>query len=127
MAETISPAPSSQEFKGNLVKFIVNFKKQNYSLEFGDEETIASLRLLITKTTGVEAGLQKLMFKGLIKDDSKTLKETGIVNGSKLMLVGSTLQEFISTTTQVVSQKADEKVEQKSEPLSEQLVKKKIV
>lgn len=125
MAETISP-PTTSEYKGNPVKFSLNFKKQNYSLEFGDEETIGNLRQLIAKTTGVEAGLQKIMFKGLLKDDSKTMKEVGIVDGSKVMLIGSTIAEVMATnSTTVASQKIEEKNEQQSsEPLSDQLVSK---
>jgi len=42
--------------------------------------------------------LQKLIFKGPLKDDDKTLSELGLQNESKLMLVGSKVDEVVKVT-----------------------------
>jgi len=85
--------------KGEIIKFSVNFKKQNYDMQFGNEETAAALKQSIAQVTGVPPQLQKLMLKGLVKDDHKTLSQLNIVNGSKLMLIGSTVNEVVEVST----------------------------
>ena len=46
--------------------------------------------------------MQKLMFKGLMKDE-KTLKELNVTSGSKLMLIGSTPKAVLEVTKPVVA------------------------
>jgi len=114
--------------KGEIVKFSVNFKKQNYDIEFGNEDTLNNLRLHIAQITGVAPGLQKLMLKGLLKDDSKTLKELNITNGSKMMLIGSTISEVMSAQAPPPQERTDSKEEEaKKEPLSDQMPHKRII
>lgn len=63
---TSTSVPSGKtEFKGEPVKFVVNFNKKGYDIEFGSDETVNALRLHLMKLTGVPAGLQKIMFKGI--------------------------------------------------------------
>lgn len=47
---------------------------------------------------GVPRTMQKLMIKGLAKD-SFTLREAGVTKGSKIMLVGSKLDDILSVST----------------------------
>ena len=54
--------------------------------------------------------MQKLMFKGLMKDD-KTLRELKVNNGAKLMLVGSTITDVLEVTKPVPKTAAQEKEE----------------
>jgi hypothetical protein len=121
-SETVKPAE-------NLVKFIVAFQKDQHQLEFPLDETLSNLRQEIAKKTGIQAGLQKLMYKGsetrplskkkkklwtllfvssssffffisgLLKDDSKTLRELGFKDGVKVMLVGSSITDVMSAAT----------------------------
>lgn len=42
--------------------------------------------------------MQKVMIKGLAKDE-KTLKELGVTRGSKVMVVGSKLDDVVSVNT----------------------------
>ena len=54
-------------------------------------------------TLGVPQSLQKVVIKGLAKDE-KTLREAGIIAGAKVMVVGSKLDDVIAvsnTSTQV--------------------------
>lgn len=46
----------------------------------------------------VPQALQKVMFKGLAKDD-KTLRDIGITKGAKVMVVGSKLNEVMAVST----------------------------
>ena len=50
--------------------------------------------------------MQKVMVKGLAKDE-KSLKESGVTAGSKVMVVGSTLTDVLAVSgpTSVVSVK----------------------
>lgn len=41
--------------------------------------------------------MQKLMYKGLLQDN-QTLESTGITKGSKIMLVGSTLNDVLAVS-----------------------------
>lgn len=42
--------------------------------------------------------MQKVMIKGLAKDE-KTLRELGVTRGSKVMVVGSKLDDVVSVNT----------------------------
>lgn len=42
--------------------------------------------------------MQKVMIKGLAKDE-KTLKELGVTKGSKVMVVGSKLDDVVNVNT----------------------------
>lgn len=60
---TDSAAPAADV--GEKVKFTLNYKKNNYPLEWPLDDTLANLRIEVAKLTGVTAGLQKLMLKGI--------------------------------------------------------------
>jgi len=130
--EISTPIPNddatSSENKGEMVKFTVNYKKQNVEIEFGVDQTLGALRLEIARLTGVAAGLQKLMYKGMMKDDAKTLKDLNVKDGTKMMLVGSTIGE-VMTASAPVPQPTESKAEEeaKGEVMSEKLPHKKIV
>lgn len=49
---------------------------------------------------GVPSAMQKLMFKGLLKDD-KTLRELKVTKGAKFMLVGSKLDDVLEVNKPV--------------------------
>jgi len=127
--EITTTTETSSSSKGEIVKFTVNYKKQNHDIEFGLDQTLGELRIHIAKITGVAAAMQKLMYKGLVKDDSKTLRELGFKDAAKLMLVGSTINEVMSTSASPAEvAKTEAKAEEENkEPLSEKLPHKKII
>eukprot|EP00116_Pleurobrachia_bachei_P009126 sb/3469388/ len=43
--------------------------------------------------------MQKLMFKGLVKDETKTLKDLKLAKNSKMMLVGTTMSDIVAVNT----------------------------
>jgi len=135
MAETMETTPTGLSpnlpaLKGDRVVLNVSFKKQNIPIEIGNDNTLGELRLHIAAGTGVAAGLQKLMFKGILKDDPKTLNELGVKDGAKLMLIGSTINEVMAASAApIAASVAETKFEDAAplESLSEQLPHKKIV
>jgi len=132
MAETLSPtsdattAPSTHPEK---VSFTIAFKKQTFPVEFGLDQTIGELRQEIARLTEVPAGLQKIMLKGLLKNDAESLRATGFKNGVKVMVIGSTIQDVLTTVT---AEKASTEASSSSstaekEALSEKLPHKKVI
>nr|CAB3267464.1 ubiquitin domain-containing protein UBFD1-like [Phallusia mammillata] len=110
------------------ISFLVVFNKQKLKISWSASDTIANLKAHLHDTTGVPPALQKLMFKGLVKDEQK-LSEAGIVNGSKMMLVGSKLTDVILATTKASDKPSSSAEEEKpkKEPLSKQKPHAKIV
>lgn len=47
---------------------------------------------------GVPQAMQKVMIKGLAKDD-RTLKDLGVTKGAKIMVVGSKLDDVLAVST----------------------------
>jgi len=111
------------------VKFTITFKKQSFPIERPLDEKLGDFRQIVAKETGVAAGLQKLMYKGMMKDDSKTLREIGFKDGVKIMLVGSSIEEVmnVSVAPPPTVLKEDKMEEVTNEPLSEQLPHKRII
>lgn len=69
-------------------------------------------------------GLQKLMFKGILKGEDKALDELGVKPNTRIMVVGSSLQEVMSLSA-VPTAEEKKKLEEEpanTNPLSEQLV-----
>jgi len=129
MEATSTATPIPDEKSAEKVKFTLNFKKQNFDIEFPLSSTLNDLRLHIASLTGVAAGLQKLMYKGMLKDDNKTLSELAFKDGAKLMLVGSSISEVMTVASATTPQEASKIEAEKpaSEPLSDQLPHKKII
>uniref|UniRef100_A0A2C9K227 Ubiquitin-like domain-containing protein n=1 Tax=Biomphalaria glabrata TaxID=6526 RepID=A0A2C9K227_BIOGL len=109
--------------------FYVIFKKEKYDVSFPADHTVSKLKSHIEKLTGVPATLQKIMYKGLAKDEM-TLRELKVVKGAKLMVVGSTLTDVLSVSAPSTKElQAEEKATAKvvKEPLSEQKQHRKVL
>jgi hypothetical protein len=69
--------------------------------------------------------MMKLMYKGAVKDDCKTLGELRVTSGAKMMVVGSTVTEVMEVATSVPGTDAKQKDESTGvarEPLCKQRV-----
>uniref|UniRef100_A0A0B6ZHB9 Ubiquitin-like domain-containing protein n=2 Tax=Arion vulgaris TaxID=1028688 RepID=A0A0B6ZHB9_9EUPU len=111
------------------VDFCVIFKKEKHEVSFPVNQTVAKLKTHIEKLTGVPATLQKIMYKGLARDDV-TLQDLKVVSGAKLMVVGSTLNDVLSVSAPSPKElQAEEKASAKAakEPFSEQKQHKKVL
>jgi hypothetical protein len=85
------------------------------------DSTIAELKAEIAKETEIPVANQKLIFKTQLKDES-TLRETGLKNGSKLMVIGTKPEDtkIANTTTSTATKAADWDAIPKTEPWSKQ-------
>ncbi|KAL6074714.1 Ubiquitin domain-containing protein ubfd1 [Balamuthia mandrillaris] len=123
---TNSSSATGPEVGGEKVKFTLTFKKQKFEVEWPLEDTIANLRAHFHQLTGVPVPLQKIMFKGPLTGN--TLREAGLKNGAKVMLIGSTLNEVVQVNITPEQTSVAEAEEAKTkEPLSEQTKHKKIL
>jgi hypothetical protein len=71
------------------LRFRVTHRKDVLQLSMLPTATVAQLHLKLEELTGIQPSMQKVMFKGGLKDKTKTLQEIGIKSGVKMMLVGS--------------------------------------
>ncbi|KAL7632198.1 UNVERIFIED_CONTAM: hypothetical protein RMT77_017503 [Armadillidium vulgare] len=81
--------------KGDPVNFKVVYNKTKYDIEFPLEGTVKQLKEHLAPIINVLPTMQKVMIKGLAKDD-KTLQELGVIKGAKLMVVGSKLNDVVN-------------------------------
>lgn len=110
------------------VDFKVIFNKTKHEVTWELDKTVLSLKNHIQTLTKVAPSMQKIMFKGLAKDE-KTLRELGITKGSKVMMVGSKLQDVISVNAVSAgsSTSTEESSAAKREPLSKQKPHAKVI
>jgi len=117
--------------KGTLLNFKMVWNKTNYEInKLGNENTVGEFRKHIEELTGIPCNMQKIMFKGLVKDDTLTLETAKIANNSKVMVVGSTLKDVDSVKTptpQELKQERQAEAAASKEPLCQQKNHKKVI
>lgn len=79
------------------VDFKIIYNKNKYDVTFPLDDTFANLKPQIEKLTGVPAVMQKVVFKGRSKDEA-TLREFKVTKGSKIMVIGSTVNDVMSVS-----------------------------
>lgn len=110
-----------------MLNFKILFNKTLHQISWDSQKSIASLKDHVETLTDVPAEMQKLMYKGLLKD-SQSLTEANISNGTKVMLIGSQKKDIVSANKKVkveVAKASSSTV--KKEPLCEQKQHKKII
>merc|ERR1712083_902613 len=110
------------------VDFKVVYNKKKYDITFGLDDTVGALKVHLANIIDVPNTMQKVMIKGLAKDEM-SLKQVGVVKGSKVMVVGSTLNDVLEVAKKPSAQqlKEEEKKEAQKESLSQQKMHKKIL
>jgi len=110
------------------VDFKVVYNKKKYDITFGLDDTVGALKVHLANIIDVPSTMQKIMIKGLAKDEM-TLRKLGVVKGSKVMVVGSTLNDVLEVAKKPTVQqlKAAEAEEVAKEAWSEQKVHKKVL
>lgn len=109
------------------VDFIVVYNKKKYDITFNSNKTVKDLKAYLQGLIGVPQHLQKVMFKGLAKDD-QTLKDLDVKSGTKVMVVGSKLDQIMAVSTNTAQDDtAEEKASASKEPLCKQKLHKKIL
>ncbi|KAL6422304.1 hypothetical protein ACFW04_010571 [Cataglyphis niger] len=120
-------ATALQEPPTENINFTVIYNKQKISVNFSLDGTVAELKTHLQKIISVPQAMQKVMFKGLAKDD-QTLRNLGITKGAKVMIVGSKLDDVLAVSIPTKQDLIDEAVSSVSkEPLSQQKVHRKVL
>ncbi|KAJ0084979.1 hypothetical protein Patl1_31040 [Pistacia atlantica] len=71
------------------IKITVKFTTRSMPITVSHDSTVQSLKTLLLPLTSILPRGQTLIFKGRILENDKSLRESGIVNGARIMLVGS--------------------------------------
>ncbi|XP_071632560.1 uncharacterized protein [Temnothorax longispinosus] len=120
-------AATLQEPSTENIDFTVIYNKQKISVNFAFDGTVAELKTYLQKIISVPQAMQKVMFKGLAKDD-QTLRNLGVTKGAKVMIVGSKLDDVLAVSIPTKQDLIDEAVSSVSkEPLSQQKVHRKVL
>ena len=95
------------EESSDKVEFKVVFNKKKYDISFGLDDTIGALKVHLADIINVPNTMQKVMIKGLAKDEM-SLRQVGVVKGSKVMVVGSTLNDVLEVAKKPSAQEIKE-------------------
>ncbi|GMH12790.1 hypothetical protein Nepgr_014631 [Nepenthes gracilis] len=74
---------------GGVIKLQIKFGGETIPISLSSDSTVSELKFLLQSSTNVLPRGQKLIHKGKILEDSKTLGSSEISNGSKIMLMAS--------------------------------------
>lgn len=77
------------------LEFTVVFNKMKHDITFAYDATVLELKAHLERICGVPQSAQKLIIKGMAKDNV-TLRNAGIVKGGKVMLVGSKMDDILA-------------------------------
>ncbi|KAL8607334.1 Ubiquitin domain-containing protein ubfd1 [Nucella lapillus] len=122
-------AQETDTSSSETIDFKVIFNKQKFDVSMQLDSTIEQLKAKTQVLTGVPPQMQKIMFRGLAKDN-QTLRELKVTKGAKIMVVGSTLNDVLSVTApseKELKEEAKATAAASKEPLSQQKVHKKVL
>jgi len=124
--KAVSEADKSKDLE--MVDFKVVFNKKKYDMTFGLDDTVGALKVHLQDIISVPSAMQKIMIKGLAKDEM-TLRKVGVVKGSKVMVIGSTLNDVLEVAKKPSAQqmKEVEKEGEKKESWSQMKQHKKVL
>ncbi|KAI9093122.1 ubiquitin domain-containing protein UBFD1 [Phlyctochytrium arcticum] len=84
------------------VTFKVVHGKRTYDVTFVTSRCVTDLKQKVEELTGIHANMQKLLFKGILKDD-QTLQDANIKDGAKVMLMASKAEDVMKLATAAVT------------------------
>ena len=110
------------------VDFKVVFNKKKFDVSFDLDDTIGALKVHLADIISVPNTMQKVMIKGLAKDEM-TLRQVGVVKGSKVMVVGSTITDILEVNKKPSAQQLKEEAQEEAakESWSAQKLHKKVL
>ncbi|KAJ3404302.1 hypothetical protein HDV05_007237 [Chytridiales sp. JEL 0842] len=79
------------------IVFKVAHKSTVYDIEMPGNATVADLKSHLENLTTISPALQKLLFKGVLKDES-TIEESKITTGSRVILMATTPKDILAVT-----------------------------
>lgn len=77
------------------IEFTVVFNKARHDITFAYDATVLELKAHLERICGVPQSAQKLLIRGMAKDEM-TLRNSGIMKGGKVMLVGSKMDDILA-------------------------------
>lgn len=120
---------SMPTLSGEPVDFKVIYNKKKFDINFGSDNTVGELKNHLQSVIEIPPAMMKVMIKGLAKDEM-TLKRLGVTKGSKIMVVGSSLNDVLAvskTPTEAEKKAASTSSSNKEDTLSKQKMHKKIL
>ncbi|QQP35249.1 Ubiquitin domaincontaining protein UBFD1like [Caligus rogercresseyi] len=110
LKETLSKASStSSVISGDPLDFKVIYNKKKHDIRFGSDNTVGELKAHLQSIIQIPPAMMKLMIKGLAKDEM-SLKSLGLSKGSKVMVIGSSLDDVMAVSGQRAAAAAREKL-----------------
>lgn len=105
-SDKLSPSNSSpkQDSPGTPVNkepnidFKVIYNKKKYDVSLSPDTDIGALKTHLQPIISIPPAMMKVMIKGLAKDEM-TLKRLGVTKGSKIMVIGSSLNDVLQVST----------------------------
>ncbi|XP_023014911.1 ubiquitin domain-containing protein UBFD1 [Leptinotarsa decemlineata] len=111
----------------DMVEVKVVYNKKKYDVSTTSKTTISDFKKQLQGLLGVPDAMQKLMYKGLLQDN-QTVSSSGITKGSKIMLVGSTLNDVLAVSSVSKQDIVEmEKATTSKEPLCKQKIHRKVL
>eukprot|EP00879_Flechtneria_rotunda_P006871 GHRR01007216.1.p1 GENE.GHRR01007216.1~~GHRR01007216.1.p1 ORF type:complete len:295 (+),score=86.84 GHRR01007216.1:1136-2020(+) len=89
------------------ITFKVQYGKNSADLKRPASSTVGDLKAEVEKTLSIPPSMQKLMYKGLLKNDTDTLEKVGIRNGAKVLLIGSSQADIAAAKPEAATAGAD--------------------
>lgn len=80
------------------INFVIVHNKVKYDVTFDANKTVKDLKNHLMNLINIPESLQKIMIKGLARD-VQTLKELDVKSGSKIMVVGSKLDQILALSS----------------------------
>jgi len=93
----VSATAASSEETGEKVEFKVIFNKKKYDVTFPMDNDIGALKSHLQPMIGIPPAMMKVMIKGLARDEM-TLRKLGVAKGSKIMVVGSSINDVLQVS-----------------------------
>jgi len=93
----VSVTTANSDETGEKVEFKVIFNKKKYDVTFPLDNDIGALKSHLQPLIGIPPAMMKVMIKGLAKDEM-TLRKLGVAKGSKIMVVGSSINDVLQMT-----------------------------
>ncbi|XP_001605168.1 ubiquitin domain-containing protein UBFD1 [Nasonia vitripennis] len=121
------PETDKKEDLREKIDFKVIYNKKKIDITFALDGTVAELKGHLQNIISVPQSMQKIMIKGLAKDD-QTLRSLGVTKDAKVMIVGSKLDDVLAVSIPTKQELAEEAAAAASkEPLSQQKLHRKVL
>ena len=88
---------TEDENGGEKVEFKVIYNKKKFDVSFPLDKDVAALKQHLQSVIDIPPAMMKIMIKGLAKDDM-TLRSLSVSKSSKVMVIGSSLNDVLSVS-----------------------------